>query len=342
MKQGQQRFERYIIQIETLLAQANESKQPAIWLYQNDARTPFFMLEALGKLYADMHDKKKFKKIKSWAKEIEDGLGVIDFYDNAIKGFKQNHTIPVAAMAYLTECLENSISSLDKLLIDRNWMGDNPIITGKIRKKLNKVDWKKEKKECKLAVKKLQAECEDIVAFIEKRLDGFTEMEKEVHELRREIRWLSIYAKASNGLIQLADTFEDDTHLSSFITDATRQSPYNKMPDVGILTSIILLEENNFYALSTWISKLGESKDKALSIMLLAEAIEKTEHIDPNQSLLVAINLLSLEENIISNLLREASLLSRQMVEEDVLTDLIIGYCKVDHSIDEAIINESK
>ncbi len=342
MKQGQQRFEQYIIQIEALLAQANESKEPALWLYQNDARTPYFMLEALGKLYADMHDKKKFKKISSWAKEVEDGIGAIDFYDNVIKALKQNQAIPVAAMAYLTERLENSISSLDKLLIDRTWIGENPSITGKIRKKLNKVDWKKEKRECKLAVKKIQNECEDIVAFIEKRIDGFTEMENEVHELRREIRWLSIYAKASNGLIQLADTFEDDTHLSSFITEATRQSPYNKMPDVGALTSIILLEENNFYALSTWIAKLGEFKDQALSIMLLAEAIEKTEHIDANQSLLVATNLLGIEENTISTILQEASLLSKQMVEEDVLTDLIIGYCKVDHSIDEAIINESK
>ena len=152
---------------------------------------------------------------------------------------------------------------------------------------------------------------------------------------------MSIYAKASNGLIQLADTFEDDTHLESFITEATRQSPYNKMPDVGNLSSIILLEENNFYALSTWIAKLGTFKDQALSIMLLAEAIEKTEHIDPSQSMLVATNITGLEENIISTLLQESSLLSRQMVAEDVLTDLTIGSCKVDYSIDE-VIDDSK
>ena len=210
MKQGQQRFERYIIQVEALLAQANQTEQPAMFLYQNDARTPFFMLEALSKLYAEMHNKKKFDKIKTWAKELEDGIGAIDFYDHAIKEFKQQQAIPVAAMAYLNERLVQAISFLDKLLIDKKWIGDNPRITKKIRKKLNEIDWKKEKKECKLAVKQLQSSCEDIVAFLEKRANGFTEMENEVHELRRELRWLSIYAKASNGLIQLADTFEDD------------------------------------------------------------------------------------------------------------------------------------
>lgn len=337
MKQGQQRFERYIIQVEALLAQANQTEQPAMFLYQNDARTPFFMLEALSKLYAEMHNKKKFDKIKTWAKELEDGIGAIDFYDHAIKEFKQQQAIPVAAMAYLNEQLVQAISSLDKSLIDKKWIGDNPRITKKIRKKLNEVDWKKEKKECKLAVKQLQSSCEDIVAFLEKRADGFTEMESEVHELRRELRWISIHAKASNGLIQLADTFEDDAHLESFITEATRQSPFNKMPDFGSLKSIILLEENNFYALSTWISKLGDIKDKALSIMLLAEAIEKTEHIHTDKSLLVAVKLLGYEENIMASLLKEASSLSQEMVESDVLTDLIIGSCEVDHSIDEAM-----
>ena len=109
------------------------------------------------------------------------------------------------------------------------------------------------------------------------------------------------------------------------------------MPDVGSLKSIILLEENNFYALSTWISKLGDIKDKALAIILLAEAIEKTEHIHHDKSLLVAVKLLGHEENIMSNLLKEASSLSQEMVESDVLTDLIIGSCEVDHSIDEAM-----
>jgi len=337
MKRGKQRFEQYLIQIEMLLAQAYQSKRPSVWLYENDARTPLFMLEALGRLYEGMHDEKKFKKIRSWAKELEDGLGNIDFYDNYIKQFQNNYAIPVTAVSYVSEQLENSVVNLDRFLVNKKWVGENPRMTSKIRKKLSKVDWKKEKKECLLATAKLVVDCDSINSFISKRKKGFTELEAEVHELRRDLRWLSIYAKSTDGLIQLADTFEDESHLQQFVTEKVKQSPFNKMPDVGSLESIILLEQNNFYTLSSWISKLGELKDKGLSILVLAEAIEKTENLSKEHSLKVACNLLGYEDNFIQNILTEASDFNSQMVDEDVLTDLVIGYCQVDLSVEELV-----
>lgn len=335
MKRGKQRFEQYLIQIEMLLAQAYESKRPALWLYENDARTPFFMLEALGRLYEGMHDEKRFKKIRTWAKELEDGLGNIDFYDNYLKQFQNNHAIPVTAISYISDQLDNSVVNLDRFLLNKKWVGEYPKMTSKIRKNLEKIDWKKEKKECLLATAKIVVDCDYINEFIAKTRKGFTELEAEVHELRRDIRWLSIYAKSTDGLIQLADTFEDQSHLQQFITDEVRQSPFNKMPEVGTLKSIILLEQNNFYALSNWIFKLGTLKDKGLSVLVLAEAIEKTEHLDKGQSTKVACNLLNHEDDFIDDILKEASDFTAQMVEEDVLIDLVIGYCQVDTILEE-------
>ena len=57
---GPQRFEYFLMKLEELLAQAAATKNPALFLYQNDARTKLFMLEGLSKLYAGMHNKKKF------------------------------------------------------------------------------------------------------------------------------------------------------------------------------------------------------------------------------------------------------------------------------------------
>jgi hypothetical protein len=335
MKRGKQRFEQYLIQIEVLLAQAYQSKRPALWLYENDARTSFFMLEALGRLYEGMHDEKKFKKIRSWAKELEDGLGNIDFYDNYLKQFQNNHAIPVTAISYISDQLENSVVNLDRFLLNKKWVGENPKMTSKIRKKLEKIDWKKEKKECLLATAKIVVDCDYINAFIAKSKNGFTELEAEVHELRRNIRWLSIYARATDGLIQLADTFEDESHLQKYITDQVRQSPFTKMPEVGTLNSIILLEQNNFYALSSWIFMLGTLKDKGLSVLVLSEAIEKTENLSKEQSIKVACNLLNCNDNFIDNILKEASDFTTQMADEDVLTDLVIGYCQVDLIVEE-------
>ena len=40
-----------------------------------------FMLEGLAKLYAEIHNKKKFTKLKVHFKLVEDALGAIDYYD---------------------------------------------------------------------------------------------------------------------------------------------------------------------------------------------------------------------------------------------------------------------
>ena len=65
MKNGLLRFDFYLNQLEALLVKSSKQKNPALWLYQNNARTPLFMLEGLAKLYSGIHNKKKFEKIKA-------------------------------------------------------------------------------------------------------------------------------------------------------------------------------------------------------------------------------------------------------------------------------------
>ena len=59
MHKGEQRFNFYLNQLQTLLDKAAMQKNPALWLYNNNARTSLFMLEALAKLYKELHNKKK-------------------------------------------------------------------------------------------------------------------------------------------------------------------------------------------------------------------------------------------------------------------------------------------
>lgn len=51
MNKGLSRFAFYTQQIEVLLNKAREQRNPAMWLFDNNARTPFFMLEGLAKIY---------------------------------------------------------------------------------------------------------------------------------------------------------------------------------------------------------------------------------------------------------------------------------------------------
>ena len=63
MKNGQLRFEYFLNQLQELMAKAATQKNPALWLYGNNARTALFMLEGLAKMYSGIHNKKKFSKI---------------------------------------------------------------------------------------------------------------------------------------------------------------------------------------------------------------------------------------------------------------------------------------
>ena len=93
MTKGLGRFEFYLIQLDDLLLKASQSKNPALFLYQNDGRTKVFMLQGLAKLYAGMHNEKKFLKIKERFKQVEDLLGGVDHYDNYAKDFLKDKTI---------------------------------------------------------------------------------------------------------------------------------------------------------------------------------------------------------------------------------------------------------
>jgi hypothetical protein len=58
MKKGLARFEFHIQHLEQLLAASVQQKNPALYLYRNNARTTIFMLEGLCKLYAGLHNKR--------------------------------------------------------------------------------------------------------------------------------------------------------------------------------------------------------------------------------------------------------------------------------------------
>src|SRR5580765_4978746 len=116
MKNGPARFEFYLQKLETLMANASVQPDPALWLYQNNARTPLFMLEGLARLYSGLHNKKRFYKIGMHFKLLEDALGAIYYYDGFAKLFEQDKKVPAAVTkAVQAKSLEKA-KLLNKLL----------------------------------------------------------------------------------------------------------------------------------------------------------------------------------------------------------------------------------
>ena len=139
MKNGIARFDYFLNKLQALLDQASKQKNPALWLYQHDARTPLFMLESLARLYAGIYNKKLFRKLDVEFKLLEDILGAIDYYDVFAKEFAANKHIPANVTNYLQAQSREKIQSLNEALREHGWLGSDSKRSDKIRKKLKNI-----------------------------------------------------------------------------------------------------------------------------------------------------------------------------------------------------------
>lgn len=330
MKNGLARFENHLSQLQALLTKAAKQKNPALWLYRNNARTPLFMLEGLSKLYGGIHNKKKFGKIKEQFKLLEDGLGVIDYYDAFAKQLAANKKIPAAVTGYLQAQTREKIQRLNELLTEKNWIGENADRAQKIRKKLEKADWLKPAAEI-AAIESFYGEAiYSINAFTTESKFHFDNVEADVHELRRKLRWLSIYPQALQGCIQLsADKKSPAKQLSKYLTTAVTTSPFNKMPDAGSNTHFLLLNQQYFFALSWMIAELGRLKDSGLAVIAVKEALQQTSQVSDEQAYARACQLLGKQQPTIPVLLKQADAVCKEFFAGHYLEYLVKGTATV-------------
>ncbi len=115
MKNGLLRFEFYLVKLEQLLVDARKENNPALFIYENNARTILFMLEALSRLYAGILHQKRFEKLKDYFKSLEDLLGAIDHYDSFAKEFLGHPLVPATATEYMRSEYQEKLQILNDL-----------------------------------------------------------------------------------------------------------------------------------------------------------------------------------------------------------------------------------
>lgn len=329
MKNGLARFDYFLNKLQDLLDKSSKQKNPALWLYQNNARTPLFMLEGLAKLYAGLHNKKKFSKLKDQFKLLEDALGAIDYYDAFAKEFAKNKKIPASIKNYIQAQSREKLQSLNETLKEKEWISAGNIRIAKIRKKLAKADWQKEREETEsinsfyiLAIKK-------ILNFINQKDFHFENVEADIHELRRDIRWLSIYPQCLRGCIQLSKAKSSPRYLDKYLTKEITGSPYNIMPDAGDSKHFLVFNKNRFYALSWLIAELGKLKDNGLRVVVIEEALLQTTKTTDKDAAKKAYQLLGNKQLKIQQLLDKAEAICKTYFKEKNLESLLIGTAAV-------------
>ena len=338
MKNGLARFDYYLTQLQELLIKSSKQKNPALWLYQHNARATLFMLEGLAKLYAGIHNKNKFSKIKEHFKLLEDAIGQIDYYDAFAKEFSAGKKVPATVTNYLQAQSREKIQSLNELLKEKGWLGEAGNRIEKIRKKLKKADWQGEKDEVKSIQQFYITAINKILEFINEKDFHFTDVETNVHEFRRMIRWLSIYPQALRGCVQVSKSkAATPKYLTKYLTETIINSPYNTLPDAADLKHFLLFDKNRFYALSWMIAELGNLKDSGLRVEVIKEALLQTSPQAPakgaqpkskpheNESLAKAHTLAGAGQKTIPQILTAAENICKTFCKEKNLEGLIVG-----------------
>jgi len=325
MKNGSVRFDFFLEQLQTLLDTAAKQKNPGLWLYQNNMRTPLFMLEALSKVYSGIHNKKMFFKLKERFKILEDALGAIDYYDCFAKNFSNNKNIPADIVAYLQAQTREKTQRFNDLLTEEKWLGIDVSRIQKIKKKLSKADFLKEKDEIEALNKFYGSAIYEIAEFVNENKMHFDNVENDVHELRRKLRWLSIYPQAFRGSIQLSTTKTVFPHLAAYLTPEIINSPYNKLPDAGNCKYFLLLSKDHFFALSWMIAELGKLKDSGLGIIAIKEALQQTGKVNDEAAYKKAYELMGPGQPALEEILRKAEAICTTYFNEHNLEHLVIG-----------------
>ncbi|MBS1742914.1 MAG: hypothetical protein JST81_07720 [Bacteroidetes bacterium] len=324
-KRGEQRFEFYLVKLEEQLLLSAKELNPALWLYNNNARTTLFMLEGLSKLYAGVHNRKRFEKLKEHFKLLEDALGAVDYYDSFGKEFSANTTIPVTITEYVQGQSREKIQRLNDILISNKWIGENAVRIKKARKKIEMADWLEPKEELKAIFNFYKSSIAELKEFMLEHAKGFTEIESQVHDIRRKLRWLSIYPQALQGVIQLNSSSIVNGQTQKYLTTEIVNSPFNQMPAPGDNPYFLLLEKNYFLALSWMIAELGKLKDNGLRILVIVEALEQTEKLTKEEATAKALNLLNYDNNMPDKILADASAVCKTFFAENNLDKLIYG-----------------
>ena len=253
-----QTFDYYLTIAEENLTKASAESNPAKWLYKNNFRTPLFMLEALTRVYQKIADKKLFEKLNKHFKLGEDLIGEIDFFYYYAEILEDENV-----KAGLIKKAVEKEEEYNKLLKKKDWLNGKRI--KKIRKKISETPDLSIEKEISKIKDFYKNEINKIISFSKTSDFKFEDIEDDVHEMRRKLRWLSIYPQAFLGLFKYADNqAKPPEYIQKYLTDNIINSPYNIFPTTLNFKDHILINKDYFFALSWVIDAIGDLKDEGL------------------------------------------------------------------------------
>ena len=329
MKHVKQLFVHYTTLWVRLLQQAAGTTDPASYLLAHDARTPLFYLEGMTRVLMNVHDKKKLSALHEQFKALEDGLGAMDYYSGLLKDFNPNKQ--------LTEFKQNlethrtiTAAQMNTLLEQYGWLetadnrSDSPKLESSqlqnLQKVFRKIDWLSDQEMSKALKKEYKSALSELKQQLKQPL---REVEADVHELRRDVRWLSIYPQAFKGFVNLKPSEPMPEAFAKYATEAIVKSPFNQLPQVEGMKHVLHMNTHAYYAMSWLIAELGELKDQGLRLLALSEWLREHKKLSTSQAEQAAVMIIGKDQLGVDKLLAKAQEIVNQIRADKVLKQLL-------------------
>jgi hypothetical protein len=321
MNLSKQRFDIHLRKLKPLLKNAADHYNPALSLYMEDARTSFFQLEGLSRIYCNVQGKSFFEKLLTKVKNVEDALGLVDYYAVFYKAFKDEKIIPDYIKEITFKLYKDACKKSNDILHADGWLDGSRL--KKIDQKLKDIDWLKTEEEIAEIGKYIHGEIKDVEDFIKIALDNLDDIEYDIHEARRKIRWISIYAQVMNGGVMLHGDGKMDVALKKYQTDDVKNSPFNVLPFTPKGVEPILFSKAHFYAVSHIIKALSKIKDVGLKHHLIIDIIQSHNICSREEATIQCKKILGKEYKSNDSLLKDAEIILKTCIDDAVMSGLI-------------------
>lgn len=234
-------------------------------------------LEGLSRLYANYPGAKQtFEKLIETFKTFEDTLSNYDYeLSRAVESKKLG--APASVIDHYKKKAADELEKVIAFLTDEEWIHKkNRGAIDKAREEITSVDWQPYARDRAYVLGQIAAHAEKIHRDLIKGGYDLTLLEEGIHELRRDIRWITIYSKGLNGLVLLGAQNCPVTEYQALSGDA-----FTNLDGPEKSTSSCRLTPCLYFAVSRQIKVLGQVKDVGQRHEFLKKGLEKQEGLSP-------------------------------------------------------------
>lgn len=311
-------FDPHIASLREIILKGKNQKNKGEAFFKNGGRNVLFRLEALCRAYRGITNKKFFDTWYKQFKLVEDMLGDMDHQLAMHEHFSSVSGLQKASEKTFMVVYHQYATMTTEALTNGGFLNGSAL--KEFEEGLQMTDWPegdKNKVEFALAI------CTELEKVEDKYRHGEIDpwdLEKGLHEIRRRLRWVSIYAQVAHGWVQLRKSPFIPEELEDYCTEEILKSPYNVLPKKPTGVTPLYVQSNYFYALSWMIQYLGDLKDEGL--ILESFDLLKKENKISEKDLKAAKELLP--DSTLSELSYEAERALDKFFYDDYMGDRIV------------------